>query len=243
MKIWLIVVSVLVLSLGTAFTWYLSTGYEPEKQAMEALASTRKAEVIEEDDYFVFKPKKNLGDTGLIFYQGGKVEEEAYAPLMQLIAEKGIEVYLLKMPFNLAVFDSDAAGQVIEENESIDKWYVAGHSLGGVMASSFAKENPAQVNGIIFLASYPSADLSQTSINSLSIYGSKDKVLNVEAYENAWSKFPKQTEEVVIEGGNHAQFGNYGEQNGDGVAEISTDSQQEQTADYIEKFIHRTKAD
>lgn len=237
MKIGLVILSALVLSLGAAFTWYISTSYEPQKQAIEALLTTEKVEVVEEDDYFVFKPNEKLQDVGLIFYQGGKVEEEAYAPLMQLIAEKGIEVYLLKIPFNLAVFDSDAAGEVIKEIEDINKWYIAGHSLGGVMASSFAKENSNLLNGIIFLASYPSADLSQIPINSLSIYGSKDKVLNAEAYEKALSKFPKQTIEVIIEGGNHAQFGDYGQQAGDGEAGISIDSQQQQTANLIEEFI------
>lgn len=240
MKIGLIILGVILFGLGAAFTWYVSTAYEPQEQAIEGLNTTEKVTVIEEDEYFLFEPNENLHDIGLIFYQGGKVEEAAYAPLMQLIAEQGIEVYLLKMPFNLAVFDSNAAGEVMTENEYIDKWYIAGHSLGGVMASSFANENSDLLNGIIFLASYPSADLSQTSLNSLSIYGSNDEVLNAEAYEEALSKFPKQTEEIIIEGGNHAQFGNYGKQAGDGEPEISIDSQQQQTAVLIEKFIENT---
>lgn len=237
LKTGLIIVGVLVLILSAAFTWYVSSAYEPEETAIESLSPTNKVEVAENEEYFVFKPKENLYDAGLVFYQGGKVEEEAYAPLMQRIAEKGIEVYLLKMPFNLAIFDSDAAGDVIEENETIENWYVAGHSLGGVMASSFAAENDTLLKGIIFLASYPSADLSQIPINSLSIYGSNDKVLNAQAYEEALSKFPTNTQEVIIQGGNHGQFGNYGQQTGDGKAELSEDSQQQQTADNIGEFI------
>ncbi|MBM6613320.1 alpha/beta hydrolase [Desemzia sp. RIT804] len=240
LKVGLLIVVALVLSLIASFAWYVSTAYEPEEEAIAALTSTNKIEVVEEEEYFVFKPIENLNNVGLIFYQGGKVEEEAYAPLMQLIAEKGIEVYLLKMPFNLAVFDSQAAGEVIEENGNISNWYVAGHSLGGVMASSFASENYSLLNGLIFLASYPSADLSQISINSLSIYGSNDKVLDAEAYEKALSKFPNAIKEIIIEGGNHAQFGNYGNQAGDGEAGLTNDSQQQQTADYIEEFIKNT---
>ncbi|MEI6101951.1 MAG: alpha/beta hydrolase, partial [Eubacteriales bacterium] len=43
---------------------------------------------------------------------------------------------------------------------------------------------------------------------------------------------------VVLQGGNHAQFGNYGLQQGDGTATISRESQQNQTADAIAGFIH-----
>lgn len=240
MKIALIIIGVLVFSLGTAFMWYVSSPYEPEEKAIGALVTTNEVEVIDKDQYFVFKSTEKLSEVGLIFYQGGKVEEEAYAPLMRRVAEKGIEVYLIKMPLNLAVFDSLAAREVIEENKAIKNWYIAGHSLGGVMASSFAEENFSLLNGIVFLASYPSANLSQTPIKSLSIYGSMDKVLNAEAYEEALNKFPTETKELIIEGGNHAQFGNYGLQSGDGRAEVSIDSQQQQTADAIEEFVVQT---
>ncbi|NTW09008.1 MAG: alpha/beta hydrolase, partial [Anaerolineaceae bacterium] len=37
----------------------------------------------------------------------------------------------------------------------------------------------------------------------------------------------------VIEGGNHAQFGNYGPQPGDGTATISTAEQQSQAVDLM----------
>ncbi|MFL2104430.1 alpha/beta hydrolase [Desemzia sp. FAM 23991] len=239
LKTGLIIVGVLVLILSAAFTWYVSSAYEPEERAIEALSTTNQVEVVKTEDHFLFKPNENLYDAGLVFYQGGKVEEEAYAPLMQRIAEKGIEVYLLKMPFNLAVFDSQAAGKVIQENENISNWYVSGHSLGGVMASSFAEDHSSLLRGVIFLASYPAGELSQTSLDSLSIYGTNDEVLNMDSYLEAFSELRKLTE-IVIEGGNHAQFGNYGNQAGDGKAVISAVEQQEITAYNALEFVKKT---
>ena len=59
----------------------------------------------------------------LVFYPGGKVEETAYAPLLSLLAEKGIDVCLVKMPFHLAIFGANAAERVMKEH-SFDKWYI-----------------------------------------------------------------------------------------------------------------------
>ena len=44
--------------------------------------------------------------------------------------------------------------------------------------------------------------------------------------------------EYVIKGGNHAQFASYGEQAGDGVASISSESQRNQTEKEILEFIN-----
>lgn len=234
-----IVLGVLVLIFGIGTVWYLSDAYEPQKMAIEALKSTNDVTVIDGKDYISFEPKVNKTSSGLIFYQGGKVEEEAYAPLMKSLAEKGISVYLVRMPFNLAVFNSDAAEEVLMDHQKINNWYLSGHSLGGVMAASFAGKQPEEFEGVIFLASYPAGDFSATSIDTLSIHGTNDEVLNKEAYVEAFDSLPKGNT-VVIEGGNHAQFGNYGHQKGDGTATISVGEQQEVTVDRIIKFIEET---
>lgn len=158
---------------------------------------------------------------------------------MRSLAEKGISVYLVRMPFNLAVFDSDAAEKVISDQEEINNWYLSGHSLGGVMAASFAEKNPEQLEGVIFLASYPADDFSDAGLDTLSMYGTNDEVLNTEAYFEAFESLPKGKAEV-IEGGNHAQFGNYGPQEGDGTATISVEEQQKNTVNGIIEFIEET---
>lgn len=237
-KLW-IVLGVLVLIFGIGTVWYLSDAYEPQKTAIEALKSTNDVTVIEGDDYISFEPMENKTSSGLIFYQGGKVEEEAYAPLMKNLAEKGISVYLVRMPFNLAVFNSGAAEEVLTEHEEINNWYLSGHSLGGVMAASFVEKQPEEFEGVIFLASYPAGDFSATSIDTLSIYGTNDEVLNEEAYFEAFDSLPSG-KSAVIEGGNHAQFGNYGHQKGDGTAIISVEEQQDNTVEIIIEFIEET---
>lgn len=232
----LVILGVLILVIGIAIIGYLCDAYEPHQSAIEALQSTHDVIVTEGEEYIRFEPKENKHQAGLIFYPGGKVEEEAYALLMRSLAEKGISVYLVRMPFNLAVFDSDAAEKVISDQEEINNWYLSGHSLGGVMAASFAEKNPEQLEGMIFLASYPAGDFSAADLDTLSIYGTNDEVLNTEAYFEAFESLPKVKEEV-IEGGNHAQFGNYGPQEGDGTATISVEEQQKNTVNGIIEFI------
>ncbi|HEY5275960.1 MAG TPA: alpha/beta hydrolase, partial [Coriobacteriia bacterium] len=122
------------------------------------------------------------------------------------------------------------AGDVIAAHPGIKHWIVGGHSLGGSMAAEFVKGSPAAVQGIVFLASYPadSTDLSALPLHVVSIYGTKDGLAGGK-FEASMARLPRDTRVVVIEGGNHAQFGDYGPQSGDGTATISRDAQQAQT--------------
>lgn len=148
------------------------------------------------------------------------------------------------MPYNLAIFDMDAAEQVMAAHEEIEHWYIAGHSLGGAMAANYMSSQEAndKIEGLILLASYSTGDLSHTDIGVLSIYGSEDQVLNRESLEEGRAYMPIDYEEICIEGGNHAYYGNYGEQKGDGVASISREEQQEQTKTLITEFIEQEES-
>lgn len=227
-------IAITVIGMG-AFT-YLSDSYSPNEEAIASLVSTEALIVEEKEDYTAFIPQVESRDQGLIFYQGGKVEEEAYASLVRRIAEKGIPSYIVRMPFNLAVFDSDAANTVVEKEKEIKQWYLAGHSLGGAMAANYASDHHEYIEGLILLASYSSADLRGNNLEVLSIYGSNDEILDKEKYRENKVFLPK-LKEIKIEGGNHAYFGSYGEQEGDGVAEISSSEQLLKTAKEIINFI------
>lgn len=72
--------------------------------------------------------KSENATKGLIFYPGGKVEYTAYLPLMESLAQKGILCVLVRMPFNLAVFDVNAADGIREMFPEITDWYIGGHS-------------------------------------------------------------------------------------------------------------------
>lgn len=178
--------------------------------------------------YIEFTPKTKT-DIGVIFYPGGKVEPESYSPLVKSIAESGYKAVIVKMPFNLAVLSPNRARGVIESNPDIKHWYIAGHSLGGVMAASYAYNNPDVIEGLILLASYPQEknDLSDSKIKTLSLCGSLDGLVRLDKIQETKELLPDSTKWVTIEGGNHSQMGWYGFQDGDNEALVTREYQQD----------------
>lgn len=208
---------------------FFTTSYEPSTQAMANLEDSTLVDVTE-NNFISFTPENTTATTGLILYPGAKVEPEAYAPLANKIAQAGYEVIITPMPLNFAIFDSNAADEVISKFPNIKNWVISGHSLGGVMAAKYASEN-SNIKGVIFYASYPQGDeLKDSNIEVTSIYGSLDGVADLEKIIGSKDLLPTSTTFVEITGGNHAQFGSYGEQSGDNPAEISADEQIEKAA-------------
>ena len=170
-------------------------------------------------------------DDALIFYPGGKVEEVSYAPLLHLLAQEGMDVCLVKMPFRLAVFDMNKADQVIKQHDYVH-WYIGGHSLGGTIAANYTASHNLKLSGVFMLAAYPS-EVMDENIKAIIIYGSEDGILNMERLKEADQYLPLDTRTFVIDGGNHSQFGNYGKQDRDKDALISSADQQRQTVELI----------
>lgn len=217
-------VLLLLAILAGAFFWYVSDYYRAEDVAFEVLAQNDG--IVTQDNLTILSPSYQ-SDTAIIFYPGAKVEAEAYLPLLDQIRQIGITCILVDMPFHMAIFDSDAAEDVMTQFPEIEHWYLAGHSMGGAMASKFAAEHPNEVNGLILMGAYIYGDYPDE--DTLTIYGSLNQ--SVEDHID-------YTENIVeIEGGNHAQFGNYGLQKGDPLAEISAEEQQKQTVEAIEAFL------
>lgn len=224
----LALIPLLLISL-TGFVFLASPSAEPMPEALVALQSDSHIHVIDET-WLAFEPTGSQANTGFIIYPGGRVDHRAYAPLARQIAEQGYLVVLLKMPFDLAVLDPNAANEVIRSYPEISHWAVGGHSLGGAMAATFASENPQQVSGLVLWAAYPAqnTDLSALSIGATSIYASLDGLATTQDIQDSMTRLPANTIYVEIEGGNHAQFGWYGSQNGDNPAKILREEQQEQ---------------
>ena len=221
-----------VLALVVGCRFYVSDYYRAEETTM----STPDTVSIETaDDRMVFIPEES--QAGLIFYPGGKVEFTAYAPLMAKLAEQNILCVLLKMPLNLAVLDMDAAEGIPEQFPEVEQWYLAGHSLGGSMAASFAEKHADTYDGLILLAAYSTEALTETGLKVCSLYGDRDGVLNLEKYREYRSNLPEDTLELVLEGGNHSGFGCYGTQEGDGTSSLEPGAQLFWTADKIMEFI------
>lgn len=174
------------------------------------------------------------GDTdALIFYPGAKVEYTAYAELMFKLAENGMDCFLVKMPLDYAFLNSKKADEIISDY-SYQSWNLAGHSLGGAIIASYAASTSNKIDGLYLLAAYPTKDVRSVD-DILYIYGENDKVLNISKVESSKQYAPDNYREYVIEGGNHAQFGAYGEQSGDGEATISAREQINQTVEQILK--------
>lgn len=185
----------------------------------------------------VFEP---VGATdGFIFYPGGKVEHNAYQPLMAALARKGVLCVLVEMPFNLAVFDINAADGIQEQYPCIEDWYIGGHSLGGSMAATYISSHADEYDGLVLLGSYSTANISDTALDVISIYGSEDRVLNLDKYNECKSNLPEDLTEVIIEGGCHAHFGMYGAQDGDGEPSISSSEQIRITVENIMQLINK----
>lgn len=218
----------LIIIFAAVFVFYVSDYYKADAATRTEFDKAVAEESISEDkDMVVFHAGNDDGDA-LIFYPGGKVESTAYYPLLAEIADQGITCVLMKMPFHLAFFAPNAADKVYDRLPEIKRFYIGGHSLGGAMASSYMSKNQDELSGLILLGAYIYGDIDPSKV--LTMYGSNDKVLDR-------SKITYKENVQVIEGGNHAYFGNYGEQKGDGTATIRQDEQQKKTVDAIVKFI------
>lgn len=220
----IIIVAIVILSVGT-FLIYASDYYRADDTAIAAMQIDS---VTKLDDRLIIVTPDTPDKTAMIFYPGAKVEYFAYLPLMEKIKDSsGIMCILVKMPFNMAIFDPNAAEEIMEQFPEIENWYVAGHSMGGAMASYYASNNQDKVKGLILLGAYIYGDFPENK--ALTIYGS---------FNTSVAEKINYTENiVVIEGGNHAQFGNYGKQNGDVDAAISSEQQQSIAAEAIKNFI------
>lgn len=226
-RIALITFVTLVVLLAGGFLIYVSDYYRADAAAIAAILNNPALRT--EDNLTILSPAEP-SDTALIFYPGGKVEAAAYLPILEKIKESsGITCILVKMPFNLAVFNPDAADKVMAKFPQIKDWYIGGHSLGGAMAGSYAAMHPDKVKGLILLGAYVYGGYPPEK--ALTVYGSFNQSVaeKIDYTENI----------LVIEGGNHAQFGNYGRQKGDADATISREEQQTIAVEGIRSFLSK----
>jgi len=223
----IVTVSLFLLIFG-GFYIYTLDYYRADQEAKDVIELSDNVEI--DNKLTIFYPNNdNQTNVGLIFYPGGKVEAAAYAPLLESLAQNGITCVLIEMPFNLAVFNINAADKIYNEFPDITSWYISGHSLGGAMASSYVDKHRSKLDGLILLGAYP---INDSELPTLVIYGGEDVNLDLTKIANVKDK-------IEITGGNHAYFGNYGEQAGDGRASITRTEQQAITVQAIIEFIFR----
>jgi predicted esterase len=187
------------------------------------------------NQFIRFQPNEDRQRTGFIFFPGGMVQPEAYAPISRAIADQGFNVYVIKLPFGSAPLDSQETGvmdqalAIMDANKSIQYWFVGGHSRGAAIASRFAYLHGDSFDALILIGtSHPNEeafDLSNTTLSVTKIYASRDGLASVEEVEANAVHLPDDTNWELIDGGNHSQFGYYGNSLGDNAATISREDQ------------------
>ena len=228
---------------GVLFSLWMVNSFRAQGFDKAILESDQTVNVEKTDQYIRFQPVENPQPTGFIFLPGGMVAPEAYAPMSRAISEHGFNVFILKLPLGSAPLDSQEtdvrrqALEIIDSNTSLQYWIVGGHSRGAAIASRFASLHGESLDGLILIGtSHPkeeASDLSNTNLSVTKIYATNDGLASTDEVEANARYLPDDTKWVLIEGGNHSQFGYYGGQLGDNAATISREQQQELTSEAI----------
>ena len=186
-------------------------------------------------DAIIYEPDCDY-TTGFVFYPGGDVDYRDYGPLLTAIAQQGYLVISTEFPLDFAFLNMTAAYKYMKNYTNVEHWFIGGHSLGGSIAASVAAIDKSRFDGVVLFASFSMSNLSIRNIPVLSVYGSNDGVLDMTSYKLFKYAIKKNLTEVVIQGGNHGQFGDYGAQRGDNAATISAQEQVAISADAVNSF-------
>jgi hypothetical protein len=217
LAIWALVI---VLVLASGLGWYVTHPLSGSEESIADVRADDQVSVSQHDGTYVLEPTDGEPTAGLVFYPGAHVSPNAYlATLAPLVSRTNVAVYVPKMPLGFAVFDPDAASDVIAAHPTIDRWFVGGHSLGGAMACRYADGRRGRIDGLVLFASFCEADATPTG-PTLSVTGSADTVLDRETYATRRGNFPADATVVEVRGMNHSQFGSYTGQRGDRPAPI-----------------------
>lgn len=231
------IIRIVWIAFGILFFVWMANSFRARGFDRAILESDQKVTVEETNKLIHFQPNDNGQPTGFIFFPGGMVEPEAYAPMSRAISEEGFNTFILKLPFGSAPLASqqtsvmEQALEIMDANESIQYWVGGGHSRGAAIASRFAHLYGESFDGLILIGtSHPKEaafDLSSATLSVTKIYATNDGLASVEEVEANAEYLPDDTTWVLIDGGNHSQFGYYGSQLGDNTATITREQQQE----------------
>ncbi len=212
----------------------------------ELFRSSPTLTVTVEETMTMFVPTTPTTTPAMVFLPGGGVDPDAYVPLVRRIADTGIPVALVRLPWRMAFTESAQAetwNRVLQARDQLGgrPFVLAGHSRGAALSGTFAFNHASVLAGLIMIGTtHPrDHDLSALTIPVLKVAGTSDCVADLEASRANARNLPASTTWTVIDGGNHAQFGYYGTQLGDCSAEITRDAQQQQTLDAVLNWLRR----
>ncbi|HEU0119223.1 MAG TPA: alpha/beta hydrolase [Bryobacteraceae bacterium] len=227
---------------GLLFTAWIVWGFQSTGIPPDTFTSTDTLQVAGNS----FRPTAGTRNTGILFLPGGMVDPLSYAPVLRQFAASGYPALLIPLPYRCACTDSQieslfAAVRAAMEAQPQTRWYLAGHSRGAMLASRFARNPPANLEGLILLATtHPrDFDLSASRLRIAKILGSSDGVATPAAARANAHLLPSATRWFEIPGANHVQFGYYRHQLGDHTATISRAEQQAHLQNAIRQFLDR----
>lgn len=221
-----IIVVVAVLAV-VVFLFYSSMVMRGDRAAAVEAWTDPAVKITSTDHSIVISPTGDATGAGLVFIPGAKVDPYAYLyKLSGIVAQSGATVVITKPTLNLAFLDTRPVSYFEADAPDVTRWFVGGHSLGGVRACQLAANG--DVVGLVLFGSYCANDLSDSGLEVLSIAGSEDGLSTPDTIASAAHLLPEHANIVEIEGLNHAGFGDYGAQAGDGVSTLT--SAEERTA-------------
>ena len=237
-RIGLVAALLVIVLVAVAFLVWANIVMQGDRdRAIEVWTDTG-VEVTSTEHSVVIAPAGVASGTGLVFIPGAKVDPYAYMYKLAGIVERtGATIVITKPTLNLAFFDQRPLTTFTADAPGVERWFVGGHSLGGVRACMLS-DDPA-VTGLILFGSYCANDLADSGLDVLSISGSRDGLTTPEKIADARPLLPTDATFVEIEGLNHAGFGDYGTQPGDNSATIPTDQQRDEITDALATVLTR----
>ncbi len=214
-KILIVTAGIVAAILVLAYGWL---SYSSQKNlaratevALAAMESTADVVVEEEGDWLIMRPKNQAPTTGVIVYPGAYCDIRGYAPVLREVARAGYFVVGVSMPFYFSIFAPDSADGVRAAFPDIERWVIAGHSMGGAMAGAYAEDNQDDLAGLIFWDAYPpeysslaDSDLPVTHIHRATLEGAPPQ-----KFEDMRHLFPDESLWIPIPGGIHMYFGSF----------------------------------
>ncbi len=185
-------------------------------------------------------PADGGADILLLLYPGGLVRPHAYAWLGVALAPVGVRTLIPAMPLDLAVLGRDRASALIERHRDGEaRIVVAGHSLGGAMAASWAARHPGQADALILMGAYPAGgdDLRGSELPTLVLAAEHDGLATLEEVREGMARLPARSGLEIVGGAVHAFFGRYGPQRGDGLPTVTRARAEAEISGSVEAFL------
>lgn len=234
MNIWRVIkIAVVLLLLGLVVGFFVWTNQvAPADETYVAKVSGNTNFTVSDTGHsLILSLNAYHAQTGIVFIPGARVDPRAYLyKLSGIVENTGITVVITKPTYNLALFDLRPIATFTGDVNNIDKWYIAGHSLGGVRACQYAADQSTHVTGLILFGSYCDTDVS---VPTLSLTAENDKLTSDKDVSDHLTHLKGEVTTYEVDDASHASFGDYGKQTGDGDATIDSEFMRLELTDQI----------